>query len=535
MSKMNPSLRLKFKGLPTSLIMLAIAALFAVLLSCDRIYAADSAFTGVTQSGATTSSVDIRFKPGSQSSGNRYTALIGTSKTGDFSETGVITALNSLTLTDLKDGSTYYIKIASCDEEGMLTGEESQPFAVVTAPGGTPSYISQSESGVDSVTVVWAPVSGATGYYVEYSLADSTTGSKERMSVSSESATIKGILSSKVYSVTVYPYRSSGAFTAFDKATAVTLGNVAIRDQGTGGTPTGRVTGLKQTGAESDKVTVSFNPLIDKNAEYAIFLSERSTTGFTAYARTKESPFTIENLTPGKTYYIKVAPCYLTYSSLNETYIPSYGEYSDVCEIVTTPGSAPTSLKQTVIKKKLMTLTWSNVSGATGYVVEYYESGVSDSKKSVTVKTNTVTLKKLKEGEAYTVYVTPFRKAASGYVAMDSKSYAYRSNLPLKPAQCSKPVVKSIYKSLKKLTVSTKAMNSADGYEYQLWADGKDSSGKRVSGKICKVDSDSYASCNIKEDIIASADTAGLKVRVRAYINIGGKKVYGKWSDYTKI
>ena len=253
---MNPSLRLKFKGLTTSLIMLAIAALFAVLLSCDRIYAADSAFTGVTQSGATTSSVDIRFKPGSQSSGNRYTALIGTSKTGDFSETEVITALNSLTLTGLKDGSTYYIKIASCDEEGMLTGEESQPFAVVTAPGGTPSYISQSESGVDSVTVVWASVSGATGYYVEYSLADSTTGSKERMSVSSESAAIKGILSSKVYSVTVYPYRSSGAFTAFDKSTAVTLGNVAIRDQGTGGTPSGKVTGLKQTGAESDKVTV---------------------------------------------------------------------------------------------------------------------------------------------------------------------------------------------------------------------------------------------------------------------------------------
>ena len=532
---MSISSRLKIKKLSASLIMFMIAVSFSVLLQGTRVYGADSLFTNVTQGSATTSTIEVRFKPGSGVSGDRFTALLGTSRTGNFSETGVITALNSLTIPDLDAGSTYYVKIASCDEEGMLTGLESQPVAVVTAPSGSPSYISQSESGADYVTVVWAPVSGATGYYVEYSLADSATGSKERMTVTTESCTIKGILSSKTYTVSVYPFRSNGSFTAYDKSMGATLGNVAIRDQGTSGTPTGKVTGLKQVEASGDKVTINFNPLNDENAEYAIFLSERNTTGFTAYVRTKESPFTIENLTAGKTYYIKIAPCYLTYSSLNETYIANYGEYSDVCEIVTAPGSAPASLKQTDIKKKAMTLSWSNVSGATGYVVEYYESGVSDSKKTTTVNANKVTLKKLAEGESYTVYVTPFRKSSSGYVAMDSKSYIYKSNLPLKPSKCSKPVVKSIYKSLKKLTVSTKAMNAAEGYEYQLWADGKDSSGKKVSGKICMADTKSYSSCNIKDDIIASADTAGLKVRVRAYITVGGKKIYGKWSDYTKI
>ncbi len=532
---MSVSSRLKIKKLSISLIMFMIAVSFSVMLQFNNVHGAEAPLSNVIQTGATTSSVDVKFKAGSSVSGDRFTALIGTSKTGSFNETGVVTALNSLTVQDLNDGSTYYIKIAACDEEGLLTGEESQPIAVVTVPAGAPSYISQSESGVDSVTVVWAPVSGASGYYVEYSLADSSTGAKERMSVSTESATIRGILSSKTYTVAVYPYRSNGSFVAYDKASVATLGNVAIRDQGTSGTPTGKITGLKQVEATGDKVTISFNPLNDENAEYAIFLSERNTTGFTAYVRTKESPFTIENLTAGKTYYIKIAPCYLTYSSLNETYVANYGEYSDVCEIVTAPGSAPASLKQTDIKKKSMTLSWSNVNGATGYIVEYYESGVSDSKKTTTVSNSKVTLKKLSEGESYTVYVTPFRKSTTGFVAMDSKAYVYKSNLPLKPSKCSKPVVKSIYKSLKKLTVSTKAMNAAEGYEYQLWANGKDSSGNKISGKICKVETKSYSSCIIKDDIIASAATAGLKVRVRAYISVGGKKIYGKWSDYTKI
>ena len=511
-----------FRGL----FMVAVSVLFIIgflLQTRTYVYAAND-FSGVVQTGATTGSVDVTFN--SSSSYNRFTALVATSKNGNYAETGEITAFNKITVSNLLAGSTYYVKIAGCDEEGELIGNESSPVAVVTAPAGAPSYVIQTGSGAESVTVSWAPITGATGYYVECSLADGTSGAKERLDVNSTTATITGILSSKTYTVTVCPYRSNGSFTAYDAGNAAVLNNVAIRSDSVSGKPTGTVTGLKQTAAGTDNVQIEFNTIGDENARYAVFMSEKKDSGFTAYDRTADSPYVIDKLEPGKTYYIKIAPCYLSYSSLNDTYIANYGDYSDVCEIVTAPGAASASLKQTSIKKKAMTLTWSSVKGATGYIVEYYESGVSDSKKTKNVEKNTVTLKKLKEGSAYTVYVTAYRKGSNGYIAKDDTAYIYKSNLPLMPGKCSKPSVDSIYKSLKKITISTPAVANAEGYEFQLWNEKK---------KISSATGKSHSSCVIKDDIIAKAGTAKLKVRVRAYISVGGKKIYGKWSDFTPV
>ena len=495
-----------------------------------KVFAAGD-FSSIVQTGATTGSIDLSFKVNDGASYERYTALVGTSKTGNFEESGVVTAFNKITIQDLAAGSTYYVKIVGCDADGNIMGSESDAVAMVTAPSGVPSLLTQTASGTDSVTIGWGSVSGASGYIVEYMLTGSETGAKEQMTVGTTSATITGILASKTYTVMVYPYRSSGSFKAYDGSSAATLSNVAIRESGASGTPKGTVTGLKQTDAGTDKAEITFNKINDANAKYTIFLSDRKDSGFTAYDTTDDSPYVIDKLTPGKTYYVKVAPGYMTYSNLNETYVTKYGEYSEVCEIVTAPDQTNATLKQTAIKKKAMTISWTAIKGATGYIVEYYESGVSDSKKSKNIKENSVTLKGLTEGSAYTVYVTAYRKASTGFLAKDDKAYIYKSNLPLKPGKCKKPVVKSIYKSLKKVVVSTEALKNAEGYEYQLWKDSKDSG----SSKVCAVVGKSHSFCDIKDDIIAKYDKVNLKVRVRGYISIGGKKIYGKWSAFTKV
>ena len=81
---------------------------------------------------------------------------------------------------------------------------------------------------------------------------------------------------------------------------------------------------------------------------------------------------------------------------------------------VTTTAAKPAKVKNVKVtaKKKKLNVSWKKVSGATGYEVQYATNNkFTKNKKTVTVKKNNVTLKKLKPKKKYFVKVRAYKKA----------------------------------------------------------------------------------------------------------------------------
>jgi hypothetical protein len=78
------------------------------------------------------------------------------------------------------------------------------------------------------------------------------------------------------------------------------------------------------------------------------------------------------------------------------------------------------------------------------------------------------------------------------------------------------------------VNLKTAQIECADGYQYALYTTAGD-----TAKKITTASTTSYASADIKSAKLKTS--AVFQVRVRAYITIGGKKVYGAWSDWSYI
>jgi hypothetical protein len=126
------------------------------------------------------------------------------------------------------------------------------------------------------------------------------------------------------------------------------------------------------------------------------------------------------------------------------------------------------------------------------------------------------------------VYVTPYRKSSSGFVAIDENLYTSKFNIPVKPSKAGKATVTKYWQSLGKVNLKTKKIECADGYQYALYTAYSD-----TDKKITTATSTSYTSADLKSAKLKTS--AVFKVRVRAYITVAGKKVYGAWSDWTYI
>jgi hypothetical protein len=497
------------------------------------------------QTGASTSSVDIQFSALSGSN-VQYAVMIGTSENAITTEYTTVSG-GFASVSGLAPGSTYYVQVIPFCEEtaiaepddadsgnGMpvaagtsrIYGTSSAVLSVVTTPSAAPQTITQSGSSANSVTITWTAVSGASGYLVDYFLTESAAPEKIRLVTSETRAELTGLSSSKSYTAVVTPYRySREGFTASDSSICASKSNLTVGAL-TAGKPSGVVSGFTQKKASADSAEISFQ-LPDKSAQYSVQLGRSKKDGFSEYAVVKEGSCTFTELEAASSYYVRVVPFYQNWNSLNEEYDRVYGTASEVFEIVTAPSKSPKSITQTAATKTGFTITWDSVDGANGYCVDYYPSG-STKQSTKKVSKNQVKLTKLTANKEYNVYVTPYRKSASGFIAVDETLYTSRFNIPVKPSKAGKAKVTKFWQSLGKVNLKTKKIECADGYQYALYTAYGD-----TSAKITTVTSTSYSSADIKN---VKLKTSGVfKVRVRAYITIEGKKVYGAWSDWNYI
>lgn len=303
-----------------------------------------------------------------------------------------------------------------------------------------------------------------------------------------------------------------------------------------------QITGLKQTNHSYTAVQVEWNALsgVDLVGYKVEWCENASFTGATysyGYIQDTECPISKflsgKSLSSGKSYWVKVTA--VTVEGGNAQDIA--GTTSSPLEVVTAPMSKVSNLKQTKAAAKGLTLTWKPASGgANAYLVDYYKAGTDPNKsKQKTATTTSCNLSGLTVNTKYDVAVYAARKSSAGYVAsVYDVKYEYcvakYMSTTLNKKVTKVKFIKSGSDANPSATVAyfTWAKNdAAQGYEYTVYGN----NGK----KLFKGTTTTNTPNDSKNPVLISnkklKNNQFMKIKVKAYIIVNGKKKYGPESD----
>ncbi len=391
-------------------------------------------------------------------------------------------------------------------------------------PQGKVTGFAQTQATTNGAQITFTTLNDAAAYYSIQLSQSATTGFEECAAVTEGKYTFSDLKVGTTYYVRVVPFYQNWNFLneQYERVYGTASDVFAIA---TTGGPSGQISGLSQVEATADSAQIKFNALKDANASYSVQISTSAAGQFSEAAAVTGSEYTFTDLKSASSYYVRIVPFYKNQSSTSDQDARLYGTASAAFEIVTAPSAKPSSITQTKAAKNGFTVQWSKVAGASGYYVDYYCAG-STKKLHKTVSKNTIKLTKLKSDSEYHVFVTPYKKSASGFVAVNESNYTAKYNIPVKPGKADKPVIEKYWTSLGKVIAGTSQITCADGYQYQVYTAYKDK-----NTKIKTASTTSYSSVAIQSEKLKNASI--FKVRVRAYITVAGEKVYGAWSDWT--
>lgn len=294
-------------------------------------------------------------------------------------------------------------------------------------------------------------------------------------------------------------------------ATALTVMVLAMGVMVSAAQTPDKVTGLKQTGSSETYVYIAWNEQSD--CTYEVEFSYDGKTWEKIGTRSIESD-SIYGLRNGRTYYVRVR------ANSGSTSNPNYGAYSDTLAVVTNPGEV-TKPYQSKATTNGITINWTKSEGATSYKIYYYISGTRVLKGETT---NTYfTLKGLNNGQDLPfswIEIIPV-KSSGTYKAEGYSEAIYSSNVRLVPKKVTNLGIKYFWSSLNEINIGFNATKFHDGYQYEVY---------NLNGKKPVIKS--YTSSNYSTTIGNIKEYRFYKVRVRAYVIVNGKKVYGAWSDY---
>ena len=266
-----------------------------------------------------------------------------------------------------------------------------------------------------------------------------------------------------------------------------------------------KVTGMKLKSRTSSSAAISWNKVVGAKA-YKIYKS----TGSGKYVQigdVKTNSFKVTKLSAGTKYNIKVQ----AYVTAGKTL---YGDAA-VLGVTTTPGAVK-NLKVKSRTAASLTITWSKVANASGYIVYRYSGGKYRKVKTISNK-NTVKYigSKLKAGTEYRYKVVAFKK--------DGKFIVSNSGAAIRTITAPKTPVVTVKASAKKAAVSWKKTSGVKGYIVYM------STSKK--GKYKKV-------ATLKSASKVKYIKKGLKKGKTYYFKVRTYKVYkGKtiYSSYSKV
>lgn len=269
------------------------------------------------------------------------------------------------------------------------------------------------------------------------------------------------------------------------------------------------VTGVKQTGASKDSITVQCNAILGADY-YFLELSTDNKNWVVMDVSSSPSYLSTSSLTSGTTYYARVGTC-------TSSDVAGRANVSSSIDVVTAPEAGASKFVQTGATQTSFTGTFSGAFGANYYQV-YYNDVLLGAGTSPTVKTTT----KLSPGTSYWVHAYPCRRSSSGYIAKTGGGYCYDYMKTMRPKVSTSTFgITSALTSINVYYMAVSNNYSVDGFQWQFY----------VNGKLKKTVTESSNSLRIADFVNGKA----IQYRVRPYITCGTKKIYGEWSGFKSI
>lgn len=281
----------------------------------------------------------------------------------------------------------------------------------------------------------------------------------------------------------------------------------------------GQVTGLKQTDAGTNSVTVSWDTLLDPNIEYDVYIASEKNGNYvyegTSFTLSQDI---ITGLNAGRTYWVKV-------QAKIEGKNGSWGPESEPLEVVTIPDSDPEEIKHVGSTYTSVTLSWPEVAGANTYEVEYWEAASENASVKVTTNTPSVELTGLLENKEYSVFVKAGRMNSTGTFVEYSRNAAVIYRVPVQPTKVTGLDVLYYWEYSYTLEIECDQNVAADGYEWELHT------AYNKKDKRLKASDSSSSYIFLKHSALKKHNF--YKIRVRAYsLDSNNKKYYSKWSSW---
>ena len=264
--------------------------------------------------------------------------------------------------------------------------------------------------------------------------------------------------------------------------------------------------GLKQTDAGSNSVDLEWNAYLGAGCYHVEFSADGKT--WTKMGDSSTPKDYIYNLGANTAYYARVVVYGGSHYS-GETAIA----VSETVVVATEPSKVQ-NLTQTGATANSISMSWSPVAGANGYVVYSYVN--SDWVQVATSTSTSATISGLPASSKLEYRVAATRAVTGGTIVGSKSDYVYMRTIP---AQVSRVAMTDFYDNINVAYYGWTYVNNVDGYQFQLL----NNKGKSLLN--------SYESST---SIRISPYYKGVftKARVRAYITVGNTRLYGPWSGY---
>ncbi len=402
--------------------------------------------------------------------------------------------------TGLKAGTTYYYKVRGLfdDDGAVVTGDQSAYKSVKPVPN-PPESVTAEPLDYDSIKVSWSSAPGASGYMVYRSTSEG--GTYTRVATTSRLYYTNNYLrTGTAYYYKVRAYRSSksiyGGYSPM--ANAVT----ALSE----------MSGVAAATYYPTAIKVSWKA-VPGRTRYEIYRSDTEGAEPTLYKTTASTYYKDTGLTVGKTYYYQVR-AYRTVSGVKQ--------YNDKSEIV----SAETKVFQVTSPKAVMysvtsnKITWSSVTGASGYEVSRCDAEGNVTLVLPATRSRYIYDKTINAGETYHYKVRAYRNTSEG------AKYGEYSD----PITCESKVngIKAYMYSVNSNRISWSSVAGRTGYE--VWrAETEDG----VYTNLMEIYTKPYKSTYFYDRNIDKNKTYYYKVL--AYQTVGGVRKESGFSDIVSV